>query len=272
MGEIRLTCSKLFNRCGMIGGLRRIWLRRAASWRIRERRLPCYKDGMSDEPHLLVVDDDARIRELLGRYLAGSGFRVTTAGDAAEARAKLAALEFDLLVLDVMMPGENGFTLTADLRRTSRMPILLLTAMAEPDDRITGLERGADDYLTKPFEPRELVLRIRNILQRVPATQAEDGRHVRFGSFRFDRGRNELFRGEEPLHLTAAEAALLATLVRDAGVAVSREALAEEAQFSGNVRTVDVQMTRLRRKIEKDPKFPRYLQTVRGTGYVFKPD
>ena len=224
------------------------------------------------EPHLLVVDDDSRIRDLLGRYLAGNGFRVTTAGDAAEARAKLAALEFDLLVLDVMMPGENGFDLTADLRRTSRMPILLLTAMAEPDDRIAGLERGADDYLAKPFEPRELVLRIRNILQRVPAAAAEVPRHVRFGAFRFDLDRNELFRGEEGVHLTAAEAALLTTLVRRGGVAVSREELAEEAQFSGNVRTVDVQMTRLRRKIEKDAKFPRYLQTVRGTGYVFKPD
>ncbi len=225
-----------------------------------------------DEPHLLVVDDDARIRDLLARYLAGSGFRVTTAGDAVEARAKLANLEFDLVVLDVMIPGENGFDLTAALRRTRRTPILLLTAMAEPEDRINGLERGADDYLPKPFEPRELVLRIRNILQRVPASAAAQGRELRFGAFRFDRERSELFRGEEPVHLTAAEAALLASLTKSAGDAVSRETLAEEAQFSGNVRTVDVQMTRLRRKIEKDPKFPRYIQTVRGTGYVFKPD
>jgi two-component system phosphate regulon response regulator OmpR len=230
-----------------------------------------------DEPHLLVVDDDARIRELLRRYLAGSGFRVTIAGDAAEARAKLASMEFDLVVLDVMMPGENGFDLTQSLRKTEplrptgRTPILLLTAMAEPEDRITGLEHGADDYLSKPFEPRELVLRIRNILQRVPAS-AEVGRQRRFGAFRFDLERTELFRGEEPVHLTAAEAALLSSLMRRAGEPVSREALADEAQFSGNVRTVDVQMTRLRRKIERDPKFPRYVQTVRGTGYVFKPD
>jgi two-component system phosphate regulon response regulator OmpR len=230
-----------------------------------------------DEPHLLVVDDDARIRELLRRYLAGSGFRVTIAGDAAEARAKLASMEFDLVVLDVMMPGENGFDLTQSLRKTEplrqtgRTPILLLTAMAEPEDRITGLEHGADDYLSKPFEPRELVLRIRNILQRVPAS-AELGRQRRFGAFRFDLERTELFRGEEPVHLTAAEAALLSSLMRRAGEPVSREALADEAQFSGNVRTVDVQMTRLRRKIERDPKFPRYVQTVRGTGYVFKPD
>jgi two-component system phosphate regulon response regulator OmpR len=231
-----------------------------------------YSPAMGDEPHLLVVDDDQRIRDLLGRYLSGSGFRVTTAGDASEARAKLASMEFDLLVLDVMMPGENGFALTADLRRTSRMPILLLTAMAEPEDRISGLERGADDYLVKPFEPRELVLRIRNILQRAPAVAAAAQRHIRFGAFRFDLDRNELFRGEEPVHLTTAEAALLGTLVRSAAIAVSRELLAEQAQFSGNVRTVDVQMTRLRRKVEKDVKFPRYLQTVRGTGYVFKPD
>jgi two-component system, OmpR family, phosphate regulon response regulator OmpR len=224
------------------------------------------------EPHLLVVDDDARIRELLRRYLAGSGFRVTIAGDAAEARSKLASMEFDLVVLDVMMPGENGFDLTRALRKTSRTPILLLTAMAEPEDRITGLERGADDYLAKPFEPRELVLRIRNILQRVPLAASDGHRHMRFGAFRFDRERSELFRGEEAVHLTAAEAGLLAALVRRPNEAISRETLAEEAQFSGNVRTVDVQMTRLRRKIEADPKFPRYIQTVRGTGYVFKPD
>jgi two-component system phosphate regulon response regulator OmpR len=231
-----------------------------------------------DEPHLLVVDDDARIRELLRRYLAGSGFRVTVAGDAAEARGKLASMEFDLVVLDVMMPGENGFDLTRSLResgtmaKTGRTPILLLTAMTEPGDRITGLERGADDYLAKPFEPRELVLRIRNILQRVPLAPPEPNRHIGFGVFRFDIERNELFRGEDPVRLTAAEAGLLSTLVRRPNEAIARETLAEEAQFSGNVRTVDVQMTRLRRKIEADPKFPRYIQTVRGTGYVFKPD
>ena len=224
-----------------------------------------------DEPHLLVVDDDARLRELLRRYLSENGFRITVAADAAEARATLTGFAFDLVVLDVMMPGENGFDLTRALRQTGRTPILLLTAMAESEDRITGLEHGADDYLSKPFEPRELVLRIRNILQRVPAVP-EVGRQRRFGAFRFDLERTELFRGEEPVHLTAAEAALLSSLMRRAGEPVSREALADEAQFSGNVRTVDVQVTRLRRKIERDPKFPRYLQTVRGTGYVLKPD
>jgi two-component system phosphate regulon response regulator OmpR len=170
-----------------------------------------------------------------------------------------------------MMPGENGLDLTADLRRRKQAPILLLTAMAEPDDRINGLERGAADYLAKPFEPRELVLRIRNILEREPVRDAA-GREVRFGACRFDIERGELLRGGERIHLTAAEAALLGVLVRSAGAPVSRETLSEEAQFSGNLRTVDVQMTRLRRKIEKDPKFPRYLQTVRGTGYVLKPD
>jgi two-component system phosphate regulon response regulator OmpR len=223
------------------------------------------------EPHLLVVDDDARLRELLRRYLTEQGFRVTMAADAAEARARLASLDFDLLILDVMMPGEDGFALTASLRRSSRIPILLLTAMAESADRVNGLERGADDYLVKPFEPRELVLRIRNVLQRAPR-EPQAGREIRFGAHRLDLQRAELYHGPEPVHLTAAEAALLMALARKLGEAVTREALSEEAQFSGNVRTVDVQMTRLRRKIERDPKFPRYLQTVRGTGYVLKPD
>ncbi len=223
------------------------------------------------EPHLLVVDDDARLRELLRRYLTEQGFRVTVAGDAAEARARIASIAFDLLVLDVMMPGENGLDFTKSLRQTSRIPILLLTAMAEPEDRIDGLQRGADDYLAKPFEPRELVLRVRNILQRVPAPLVAAA-EFRFGACRLDLARGELYRGGDAVHLTAAETALLMALARRAGEPVSREALSEEAQFSGNVRTVDVQMTRLRRKIERDPKFPRYLQTVRGTGYVLKPD
>ena len=226
---------------------------------------------VGEEPHLLVVDDDARLRELLRRYLIDQGFRITTAGDAAEARQRLAGMDFDLMILDVMMPGEDGVAFTASLRRTSRLPVLLLTAMAEAQDRVNGLQSGADDYLVKPFEPRELVLRVRNILQRVP----HEPRHpseVRFGAFRVDLARGELMRGDEPVRLTAAEAQLLLALARSVGVAVARETLALEAQFSGNVRTVDVQMTRLRRKIERDPKFPRYLQTVRGTGYVLKPD
>ncbi len=230
---------------------------------------------MSDvEPHLLVVDDDARLRALLRRYLSDNGFRVTLAADAAEARASLTSFAFDLIVLDVMMPGETGIELTRSLRdetQQERVPILLLTAMGEPEDRINGLEQGADDYLAKPFEPRELVLRIRNILERRGATGEPTG-SIRFGAFRFDLARNELFRGGELVHLTSAEAWLLASLAARAGEAVSREDLSQSAPFSGNIRNVDVQMTRLRRKIEPDPRYPRYLQTVRGTGYALKPE
>jgi two-component system, OmpR family, phosphate regulon response regulator OmpR len=231
-------------------------------------------NGDPAEAHLLVIDDDARLLDLLRRYLVESGFRVTTAGDAAEARLKLASIAFDLLIVDVMMPGESGLALTESLRQTSAVPILLLTAMAEPENRIDGLERGADDYVTKPFEPRELVLRIRNILQRVatPVSPAALIEELQLGNLRFDLKRSALYRGEEPVHLTEAETALLVALARKPGEPVSREALSLEAQCSGNLRTVDVQMTRLRRKIERDPKFPRYLQTVRGTGYVLKPD
>jgi two-component system phosphate regulon response regulator OmpR len=233
---------------------------------------------VTDDPenHLLVVDDDTRLRELLRRYLSDNGFRVTVAADAAEARASLARFAFDLVVLDVMMPGESGLDLTRALRREGQVPVLLLTAMAEPEDRINGLEQGAEDYLAKPFEPRELVLRINNILQRRPRPDMA-AREVRFGGCRFDLGRNELFRGGDLVHLTAAEAGLLAILAHKAGQAVSREELSQAAEMGsaamgGNVRNVDVQMTRLRRKIERDPRFPRYLQTVRGTGYVLKPD
>ena len=221
------------------------------------------------EPHLLVVDDDARLRELLRRYLSDSGFRVTAAADASEARSNLASFAFDLVVLDVMMPGESGLELTRALRADGRIPVLLLTAMAEPEDRINGLEQGADDYLSKPFEPRELVLRVRNLLQRRPATDVAS-KDIRFGGWRFDVVRGELYRGGDLVHLTAAEAGLLSMLAQKAGQAVSREELS--ISLSGNLRNVDVQMTRLRRKIERDPRFPRYLQTVRGTGYILKPD
>ena len=230
---------------------------------------------MSDhEPHLLVVDDDARLRELLRRYLSENGFRVTVAAEAAEARANLASFAFDLIVLDVMMPGDSGLDLTRELRHhqaRSYIPILLLTAMGEPEDRINGLEQGADDYLAKPFEPRELVLRVRNILERRTVPEATP-RSLRFGAFRFDPVRGELFRAGEIVRLTAAEAGLLSSLAARAGEAVSREDLSQSAQFSGNIRNVDVQMTRLRRKIEPDPRYPRYLQTVRGTGYALKPE
>ncbi|HYZ39233.1 MAG TPA: response regulator transcription factor [Stellaceae bacterium] len=225
--------------------------------------------SVGPEPHLLVVDDDARLRELLRRYLSDSGFRVTTAADAVEARSNLSSFAFDLIVLDVMMPGESGLELTRALHREGRGPVLLLTAMGEPEDRVNGLEQGADDYLAKPFEPRELVLRIRNLLQRRPIADTL-AREIRFGGYRFDISRAELYRGADLVHLTTAESGLLLMLAQKAGQAVSREELS--LSLSGNVRNVDVQMTRLRRKIERDPRYPRYLQTVRGIGYTLKAD
>ena len=226
------------------------------------------------QAHILVVDDDKRLRELLRRYLSDNGFRVTMAADAAEARARLASLAFDLLVLDVMMPGESGLELTQWLRSDGRMPILLLTALGEADDRIAGFERGADDYLAKPFEPRELVLRINAILRRaaleteVPPPPAA----VHFGAFRFDLERLELSGDAAPVRLTSAEAQLLRALAVNPGVVKSREELAARCSVAGGARTIDVQVMRLRRKIEPDPKYPRYLQTVRGRGYVLHPD
>jgi len=227
------------------------------------------------QPHILVIDDDKRLRDLIGRYLTEQGYRVTTAIHAADARAKLAGITFDLLVVDIMMPGENGLELTKSLRESSLVPILLLTAMGESNDRITGLETGADDYLVKPFEPRELVLRISAILKRAVARterQTSVGA-VKFGPFVFELERRRLFKSGEPVHLTEAEAELLYQLARRAGEPVSREELApQSADEGGESRQIDVQMTRLRRKIEDDPRFPRFLQTVRGRGYMLKPD
>jgi two-component system phosphate regulon response regulator OmpR len=225
---------------------------------------------MDDKPHILVVDDDKRLRDLLSQYLSENGFRVTTASDAEEARARMRGLAFDLIVLDVMMPGESGFELTESLRITSRVPILLLTAMGEPEDRVGGLERGADDYLTKPFEPRELVLRIGSILRRsAPAVQ--DG-EIRFGECRFDLGRRELRRNDAIVRLTTIESTLLAALAKNAGVTLTRDDLIQQCRIDGGERTVDVQVTRLRRKIEDDPREPRYLHTIRGQGYVLYAD
>ena len=223
-------------------------------------------------PHILVVDDDRRLRELLRRYLVDNGFLVTTATDAADAEAKLASLTFDLIVLDVMMPGEGGLDFMARLRADVGAPVLLLTAMADPEDRIAGLERGADDYLPKPFEPRELVLRIQSILRRTASLEEGPGAVVRLGSVLFDPVRMELQRSGHRIRLTGAEASLLSVLAENAGTIMSREELSERSRISGNARTVDVQVTRLRRKIEPDPRMPRYLQTVRGEGYVLRPD
>jgi two-component system phosphate regulon response regulator OmpR len=228
------------------------------------------------EPHILVVDDDSRLRELLRKYLTDNGFVVSTAADAADARAKLAGLAFDLIVLDVMMPGESGLDLTAALKAEGDIPILLLTAMGEPDDRIAGLERGADDYLAKPFEPRELVLRITNVLRRptaaAPADPPPEVGPIRLGRFAFDPEREELSEDGARIRLTSAETRLLGVLARNAGQVLTRDALSDLGGIAGNARTVDVQVTRLRRKIEDDPKLPRYLHTVRGEGYVLRPD
>lgn len=223
-----------------------------------------------EPPHILVVDDDKRLRDLLRRFLSDQGFRVTIATDAADARRKLGGLDFDLLVLDIMMPGESGLDLTRSLRAQKAVPILLLTAMGEPDDRITGLDSGADDYLAKPFEPRELVSRIRAILRRIPREPETTRRTVRFGPYIFDMDRRSLRHGTADVRLTGAEADLLAQLAATPGAAVSRDTLGQST--SAESRMVDVQVTRLRRKIESDPRFPRYLVTVRGRGYMLQTD
>jgi two-component system, OmpR family, phosphate regulon response regulator OmpR len=228
--------------------------------------------AMTEEmPHILVVDDDLRLREVLRKYLMKNGFVVTTAQDAADARAKLESLAFDLLVLDVMMPGESGLELTEKLRRESQVPILLLTARGELDDRITGLEAGADDYMSKPFEPRELVLRIGSILRRVPRL-VEPMADLRIGHWTFVPDREELRNGDEIVRLTSAEAALLRVLASQPGSILTREELADRAGIVGNARTVDVQVSRLRSKLEDDPRLPRHLHTVRGEGYVLRPE
>lgn len=222
---------------------------------------------MEDLPHILVVDDDRRLRDLLQRYLVENGFRVTAAADAGEARQKMDSLAFDLLVVDVMMPGETGLQLTESLRTHTSVPIMMLTALGESDDRIAGLEHGADDYLVKPFEPRELLLRIQTILRRAPAVAGETG-EIAFGACRYDPATGELFREDERIRLTESEARLLGILARQPGATVARETLAGELGLDAAGRAVDVQMTRLRRKIETDPRDPRHLQTVRGVGYL----
>jgi two-component system phosphate regulon response regulator OmpR len=229
---------------------------------------------MVEDAHILVVDDDARLRALLSRYLAGEGFRVTTAETATEARDKLRFMHPDMLVLDVMMPGESGLTLTESLRREQRseMPVLLLTARGAPEDRIAGFEAGADDYLGKPFEPRELVLRIRALLRRAPAQPETPQGPIRLGALRFDVERGELSGPDGVMRLTGGEVALLTALARNPNGVLSREAIAATLGMDdAGERAIDVQVTRLRRKIEIDPREPRFLHTVRGRGYVLKP-
>ena len=227
------------------------------------------------QAHFLVVDDDERIRSLLQKFLIRAGFLVSTARDAAHARRILAGLDFDMLILDVMMPGEDGVSLTRDLRKTSSMPILLLTAKGETANKIEGFEAGADDYLVKPFEPKELLMRINAILRRAPVlAQQALPRILHMGAVRYDLDRGELWHGTDLVRLTLTEAALMRVFSAQPGVALSRDRLVGDLprEDGGAERAVDVQITRLRRKIEADPKQPRYLQTVRGEGYMLQPD
>jgi two-component system phosphate regulon response regulator OmpR len=219
-----------------------------------------------DAPHLLLVDDDRRIRDLLSRFLRGEGYRVTTAMSASDARSKLSGLHFDLLILDVMMPGETGFELARFIRTSSAVPIVMLTARSEPESRIEGLQIGADDYVAKPFEPRELVLRIGNILKRAAPPPAEEVvEQVAFGPYFYHLARGELRQGDEVIHLTDREREMLRILANARGETVPRGALTGNGTV--NERAVDVQINRLRRKIEVDPANPLFLQAVRGIGY-----
>ena len=231
---------------------------------------PLRKPLPDEAPHILVVDDDRRLRDLLARFLGDNGYRVTTAANAAEADTRLGQLVFDAIVLDIMMPGENGFDFAKRFRVGSALPILMLTARADSKDRINGLELGVDDYLAKPFEPRELLLRLGNILKRtVVVDTAQSGTKpdfVRFGPFIYGLARGELRKGEETIRLTEREREILTALAERQSEVVPREELAAQGT-AANDRTVDVQMNRLRRKVERDPADPLYLQTVRGVGY-----
>lgn len=230
------------------------------------------------QAHLLVVDDDERIRGLLQKFLMRNGYLVTVARDAAQARRLLGGLEFDMIVLDVMMPGEDGITLTRELRTRNAVPILLLTARGETQNRIEGLEAGADDYLVKPFEPKELLLRINAVLRRVPQPRPAEAapKVLHMGAVRYDMDRGEMWRGPELVRLTATESALMRLFAAQPGQPIARERLVGDLGRGGEdgaqERAVDVQITRLRRKIEDDPRQPRYLQTVRGEGYMLQPD
>ncbi len=231
----------------------------------------------NDDIHLLIVDDDERIRGLLQKFLIRNGFLVSTARDAAHARRILSGLEFDMIILDVMMQGEDGISLCRDLRSKLSTPIMLLTAKGETADRISGLEAGADDYLAKPFEPKELLLRINAILRRMPTAEptAIKPKVIMLGQYRYDVDRGEVWSGDQQVRLTATESQLMRIFSARAGEVISRTQLVEELSRSGGQaqeRAVDVQITRLRRKIEADPKQPRYLQTVRGAGYMMAPD
>lgn len=221
---------------------------------------------MMHQPHILVIDDDLRLRKLLKKYLSENGFIISIAADTKEAADLLELFAFDILIMDVMMPGKNGMDFTKELRDNGLMtPILMLTAMGDSDDRINGLENGADDYLSKPFEPRELVLRLNNILKRMDNSRHDED--VYFGNYKFNIQKGQLTKGDESIVLTTAEQELLKALAQKAGETVSREELGQLLE-TDNLRTIDVQITRLRRKIETDIKQPSCIQTVRGQGYT----
>lgn len=227
---------------------------------------------MQERPHILVIDDDTRLRALLQRYLQENGFAVSVAKDAENARMFLAQYRFNLLIVDVMMPNETGLEFLQKLRQESQIPAIILTAMGETEDRISGLESGADDYLAKPFEPKELVLRINNILRRIPSSAVKSDL-LRFGDYTYNLESKELKnKNSEIIHITPLEQTLLNILGKKSGQIFSRDKLAELLETGENSRSIDVQITRLRKKIEKDSKNPRYLQTIRGKGYMLLTD
>ncbi len=231
----------------------------------------------SERSHILVVDDDRRLRQLLDQYLKDNGFLVQTAADVKQAEHLINNNHFDAMILDVMMPGESGLEFISRLRNTNSidcniyLPVLLLTAMGDTDDRIQGLEKGADDYLSKPFEPRELLLRLQTILRRLQPQRLPQPT-LNLGEFTFDLERRALFNNNQPINLTTVEANLLAILGRSPGKPISREELARRGGVSLSPRTIDVQVTRLRKKIESNPHQPVYLKTVRHKGYILWPD
>lgn len=223
--------------------------------------------------HILVVDDDTRLRNLLRRFLQEQNFAATVAKDAAEARMFIDEYKFDLLIVDVMMPNESGIEFLTALRKENNVPVIMLTAMGEPDDRISGLEAGADDYLPKPFEPKELVLRIKNILKRAPKNTENKDLPLNLGLCLYDAVKKELTNKQgEIIHITPVEQMLLSVLSQKPGQIFTREKLAEILGAGQSPRSIDVQITRLRKKIEKDSKNPRYLQTIRGKGYMLLPE
>lgn len=231
------------------------------------------RDVLEEDRHILVVDDDQRLSTLLRRFLTENNYHVTVASDTVEAAAALKNFSFDLMVLDVMMPGQDGISFTREIRGSADLPILLLTARGETDDRVSGLAAGADDYLVKPFDPRELLLRIATIIRRtMPAMPEPPPVHqlLRFGPFVFDVQRQELKQDGQPVHLTSAELSLLHILAKQPGLPVDRQALGEQSRISGSDRAVDTQIARLRRKLESDPRRPQYLLTMRGAGYVLR--